>query len=92
MSAELDPLDPTKVLVDPLLARLLAKQRQWRADLPPPVRLRVEEAARISSMSVKALRHKIQRSQFPRGVVIHDGRAVFLDRERFLNAIRKDRT
>jgi len=56
---------------------------------PEPIRLKVPEAAQLASMSPRALWHLIQRGQLPRGVVIHAGRSVWLDRERFLKAIRQ---
>jgi hypothetical protein len=57
----------------------------------PAVLLKVPEAAKLASMTPRALRHAIQRGQLPRGVVVHRGRSVFIDRERFSVAIRKDR-
>jgi hypothetical protein len=57
----------------------------------PAVLLKVPEAAKLASMTPGALRHVIQRGQLPRGVVVHRGRRVFIDRERFCSAIRRDR-
>ncbi len=56
----------------------------------PAVLLKVPEAAKLASMTPRALRHAIQRGQLPRGVVVHRGRSVFIDREKFSVAIRKD--
>ncbi len=55
------------------------------------VLLKVPEAAKLASMTQRALRHVIQRGQLPRGVVIHRGRGVFIDREKFCSAVRRDR-
>lgn len=54
-----------------------------------PVLLRVPEAARLASMTERALRHLIQRSLLPRGVVVWHGRAVFIDCARFEATLRQ---
>ena len=64
-------------------------QGQSAASHDLPILVRVPEAAKIASMTERALRHLIQRSQLPRGVVVWRGRAVFIDRKRFETALRQ---
>jgi hypothetical protein len=73
-------------LADRIAARAVADRS---APSPLPILLKVPEAARLASMTERALRHLIQRSQLPRGVVVWRGRAVYIDRERFERALRQ---
>jgi len=90
LHATVDDMDTT---VDEALASRIAELvvERLRGLDPLPARLKVPEAARLAGMTPRALWHMIQRALLPHGAVIRVGRSVYLDRERFHNAIRKSR-
>jgi hypothetical protein len=56
-----------------------------------PVLLTIPEAARLASMSPRALWHMRQRGLLPPNVFVEMGRSVRVHRERFISALGKSR-
>ena len=68
-----------------------AKAEALHASDPAPVLLTVPQAARLGSMSPRAVWHMRQRGLLPPAVFVEMGRRVRVHRERFISALGKSR-